>query len=1109
MPRSVTDAQKAAWLKDTSHKEMKLIIKSADYSKDEYVITNEFIEKESFSMKQAIMDDELELVGCISTYVSVTVHDVELDSERLYRRLLCIDVNADNTGWIRIFNGNIDSITKGSNRSIRIIEAYDSFEAGLNVDVTDWYNNHPPTTLRQLLVELCEKSGWAYDGRINNLPNGNMVVPCGSIHKVAAMTQTELFKEICQIAGCFGYITGDHKFSIYVPSQVDGYNTARIQNRYYTKLDYETYKTAEITHVLMKNDDSDPGMAMGQKTVVELIWKNVPENKTFASEDEYKAYYASNLTPYSALISDTDKYSSLATKDRYVFDVSVSQATMKELEKGDVSQTWTYDEIKQEASNGHSYFNATFSTGSGISKKNYDATFLVYQQDAVVTDVPRIWAIVVDGHVYCISDRLTGIQYCAEVAYIRSGTKGTDQWMGVFGGSSSAGGSFVGKDGHTYQYGMFNPNEFVLKEHNLTEFASLSDFTPVISESYTITPVGVTWDWTIEKAIRQVITATGMYIDYETPEVRKLISDTKNALISKGWGYRIGGIVVMPSEDWIANRQFADDCMQIMFDLGLYPISGATEVPRETGNPVSDVSAWLLDYQKFPHIQYESEGAEKPNQYIYVWNGNLQVTPNMWTVIDSNNDLYLITDIKYRDSKSTNAKFTHRGYYTRGSNTYWSANATHNARTDKEFTGGDGKTYYYYKYTLTPSCTSIILSTIERVDRIEDFNPTPKSGIRGTVIQEGCATPKKSSDSSYSVYGNDWQSYLYHSFPSKMVGMNKLNNYDEVHTAGASTMAFFAYLREWCMDKFVNEYFRDRFLGVLDRLVNEYGITLPNGLCYGIFSSSIEALRLTIVPSEYLAQGMTVSPSSLSSSDMVRSGQVFDYYFCEISGMQGTINCERRTATYQSYWGGYIAENSSISRAVHVDNYNTELRKVDISLPKLGYGDTQPEVWQGNIEPTEINVYVVQGNIFWYDATDPVTMLYNLFNEIVYLSDLSYRPFEASNPYMPWVEPGDQLIYNDIYDGDMTFRVFTKTVRGIQSMVEVNSAEGDKYQAVFTTSLGVEFVDTTQSQIDTAQTTANKAESDASDAIQRIITIEGQMPVEMTYTQTMSILEEE
>lgn len=252
MPRSVTDAQKAAWLKDTSHKEMKLIIKSADYSKDEYVITNEFIEKESFSMKQAIMDDELELVGCISTYVSVTVHDVELDSERLYRRLLCIDVNADNTGWIRIFNGNIDSITKGSNRSIRIIEAYDSFEAGLNVDVTDWYNNHQPTTLRQLLVELCEKSGWAYDGRINNLPNGDMVVPCGSIHKVAAMTQTELFKEICQIAGCFGYITGDHKFNIYVPSQVDGYNTARIQNRYYTKLDYETYKTAEITHVLMK-----------------------------------------------------------------------------------------------------------------------------------------------------------------------------------------------------------------------------------------------------------------------------------------------------------------------------------------------------------------------------------------------------------------------------------------------------------------------------------------------------------------------------------------------------------------------------------------------------------------------------------------------------------------------------------------------------------------------------------------------------------------------------------------------------------------------------------------------------------------------------------------
>lgn len=961
---SMTEAQKSAYMSDSAHKQIRLIFPQY---KGGLTITNENIDAETMDINRSIMDgDELEVVGCISTAFSITIHDVER-SDDLVGQLMFCDINANDTGWVRFFNGNVSSVEKGANRTIHTIKAYDALHDAMNVDMTEFYNNHLACTLNELIREVLPP--WDYADF--NLPNGNMIVPMGTVHKVESISKTDLLKSICQIAGCFGYITGDNKFNIYVVSQQDDHNTARVPA--YKALDYETYETVSITDVVIKESDSDEGMRMSRDTIVKMLWETVPESQTFSTLDEYKAYYASNLTPYSALISDSDKSSSLATKDRYVFDVTEA-----------------------------------------------------------------------DG-------------------------------------------------------------------------------------AYTVTPVGISWDWTIRKAIRQVIKATGMMIDYETAEVRKLISDTEKALLAKGWFSRVGGVVVMPAEEWIVNRQFVDDCMGILMNLGLYPLEDTFEWGK-----VYKVENLLCDYEQMRQFA-DNHGADvyNDNRSSYRWNacvgGNViaqywdrifvdhpEITidgkyiyvtrTNEWVssatswwdkgisclqiLVPPSDAVYIRMTQWFGDADNIN-----KGY----KDSDWVARTTSGIRweffKDAGLTQRASETAYmlvvypdwnkpeeyarintvysaYYtdgiRYLLTQNTTS---------DRGYCFIPMWKDyGIKGTITQDGATLPMKASDTTASLYKNDWNSYLYHSFPSKMVGIGKLTNYMTVTSAGASKDDFFAYFREWVSSMIARDDWREGFLEKWDRMVEEKGDELPEGLIQGNYQNDLHSVSLAFVPSEYLAQGITFNPTSLTSSMMIQSGAPFDYVFVDVSRMNDVpYTFEYRSAEYNSYYGGYVGSNQSISRAIHVDNMNTEVQKVDISLLKLGKGESQAEVWNGSIEDVQHNVYTVLGNIFWYDQPDRMTMLYNLYNEIAYLADFSYRPFEASFPAMPWLECGDQIILTDKIDGEMLFRAFTMHIHGIGSIFCDASADGNQYQNTFTTSLGISLLDDTRAIAEEALEKANAA----------------------------------
>lgn len=938
----MTEAQKSAYMSDSAHKQIRLIFPQY---KGGLTITNENIDAETMDINRSLMDgDELEVVGCISTAFSITIHDVER-SDDLVGQLLFCDINAGDTGWVRFFNGNVESVEKGANRTIHTIKAYDALHDAMNVDMTEFYNNHLACTLNELIREVLPP--WDYADF--NLPNGNMIHPMGTINKVESISKTDLLKSICQIAGCFGYITGDNKFNIYVVSQQDDHNTARVP--VYKSLDYETYETVSITDVVIKESESDEGMSLNQKAVVEMLWNNAPQAQTFFTLDEYKAYYASNLTPYSALISDSDKYSSLATKDRYVFDVTEA-----------------------------------------------------------------------DG-------------------------------------------------------------------------------------AYTITPVGVTWDWTIRKAIRQVIKATGMMIDYETAEVRKLISDTEKALLAKGWGSRIGGIVVMPSEDWIANRQFADDCMQIMFDLGLYPYFDVKQTQTYNEYVFDSVDNLFHTIDEFAEMidsiggngtngggnfgfglaqlksRWESAMPDFPIDGKYMFFTGSDWNESSWYSGSGFVGICIIKmpqiDAKYV-SFNLPAISNHNEYIDQGRYVGYGIGSVKFYDADKkEISYGEGKMYDVTKDNVIAYAYSAGWGWSKGASRnyrnyISWFGI--HYGIRGTVRQEGCKIPQKASDTTSSLYGNDWQSYLYHSFPSKMVGISKLTNYMTVTSAGASNADFFAYFRTWVSSMIARDDWREGFLAKWDRMVEEKGDELPEGLIQGNYSNELHSVSLTFVPSEYLSQGITFNPTSLTTSMMIRSGAPFDYVFVDVSRMNDVpYTFEYRSAEYNSYYGGYIGANQSISRAIHVDNMNTEVQKVDISLLKLGKGESQAEVWNGSIEDVQHNVYTVLGNIFWFDQPDRMTMLYNLYNEIAYLADFSYRPFEASFPAMPWLECGDQIILTDKIDGEMLFRAFTMHIHGIGSIFCDASADGNQYQNTFTTSLGISLVDDTREIAEEAKQTADNA----------------------------------
>ena len=213
----VPDAVIEAYKTDGIHKEFRVVIGSTSYG-------NDVISDDSIDLKQSILDNEnFEAIGCIASSLSVELR--AQFSTKIRGRRVRLYVKAGNTQELQIFDGYIEKCTKTANGWRRTIEAYDvlyklSGQSGLadenekkKYDVTEWFNTHADVSISNLLSQLCSK--FSVPLRTGNKPlvNGSLTTHCGRNHTVSSLSALDLLKDIMQINGCFGYITGDGYFS--------------------------------------------------------------------------------------------------------------------------------------------------------------------------------------------------------------------------------------------------------------------------------------------------------------------------------------------------------------------------------------------------------------------------------------------------------------------------------------------------------------------------------------------------------------------------------------------------------------------------------------------------------------------------------------------------------------------------------------------------------------------------------------------------------------------------------------------------------------------------------------------------------------------------------
>lgn len=103
------------------------------------------------------------------------------------------------------------------------------------------------------------------------------------------------------------------------------------------------------------------------------------------------------------------------------------------------------------------------------------------------------------------------------------------------------------------------------------------------------------------------------------------------------------------------------------------------------------------------------------------------------------------------------------------------------------------------------------------------------------------------------------------------------------------------------------------------------------------------------------------------------------------------------------------------------------------------------------------NKYIIQNNMFTSDwnTIQLTEAVYNIYTAI---SNVMYIPFEAETYGLPYIECGDQVVFEDLDLTDLTavkkvFYVFTRTLSGINGMHDEYSAEGDEGYSEFSSSV--------------------------------------------------------
>jgi hypothetical protein len=175
----------------------------------------------------------------------------------------------------------------------------------------------------------------------------------------------------------------------------------------------------------------------------------------------------------------------------------------------------------------------------------------------------------------------------------------------------------------------------------------------------------------------------------------------------------------------------------------------------------------------------------------------------------------------------------------------------------------------------------------------------------------------------------------------------------------------------------------------------------------------------------------TVSVEKTIESTEIKGKDIIPY-ICEINGVFGHIN---RSGNFK-----YVSLSSSVNETISKSGYSSASYDDFQTSAITGLQIRQEEGDVGVSVGTDINKYVIQGNVLCYgkSAEDLTTIAQNVFNKI---KNVRYVPVKLTKTGNPCLEVGDQISVA-VKDKNIQSYVLERKLYGIQMLKDDYTASG-------------------------------------------------------------------
>ena len=198
----------------------------------------------------------------------------------------------------------------------------------------------------------------------------------------------------------------------------------------------------------------------------------------------------------------------------------------------------------------------------------------------------------------------------------------------------------------------------------------------------------------------------------------------------------------------------------------------------------------------------------------------------------------------------------------------------------------------------------------------------------------------------------------------------------------------------------------------------------------------------TTLPLDDFSIGRMYDPTKLCALDIIKS-------LCQVNGVFGRINRDGKFEYVVPAGGGSESVGVKYKEAKYQEFTVKPVNKLTVK-----YRDVEGVYGSG------VNNYIIQNNIF-LKGFDEATLQSVAVAVYPNVAGFVYRPFSADINGLPYLECIDSVTMEvediETYDKhELTFRVLSRTIKGVQSLRDTIEAEGDEKQKEFVSDINVQ-----------------------------------------------------